>query len=458
MRTMRTRTASRRLVAALAAAGLAAVVSGCGTTTGSASKTINWWTWDDKQAEAYQLCADAFEKQHPGVTVKISQYDVNDYFTKLLSGFVADTAPDAFMNSAQYFQQYASLGQLMPMDDFVKTSHFDLSQYSTGVHTYTYTDGKQYALPMDWAASGIYYNKDLLKKAGYTEADVDHLTWNPDDGGTFEKMVAHLTVDDKGRRGDQPGFDKKHVKTVGVGALAVQDFTGQTSWNAMVSSLGWRMGDKDQWPTSFRFSDPRFVKTMNWVRSLTDKGYAPTEGEFLSAGNNPSSVQLLGSGKVAVSIDGSWSAAQYEGVKGLHVGIAPPVIGPGGKRSQESNSNGNMIWSGTKNPQLTWDWVSYQESAACQTMAGRSGTFLPSIPSALDASAAALKKKGVDLSTFVDAEKNGELYAVPAYGNGTAIQKTLQPQLQAFFAHHTDDGVFRLMTEESRRLLAQKDD
>ncbi|GAA3715113.1 sugar ABC transporter substrate-binding protein [Streptomyces tremellae] len=453
------RTRARRLVAAAAAAGLAAVVSGCGAGSATAGgTTVNWWTWDDKQAAAYQTCADAFEKDHPGVTVRISQYDVNDYFTKLLSGFVADTAPDAFMNSGQFFQQYAALGQLEPLDGYVKKSGLDLKQYATGTDSYRYTDGKLYALPMDWATAGLYYNKDMLTKAGYTAADIDDLTWNPDDGGTFGAMIAHLTVDSHGRRGDQSGFDRKHVEVYGIGALGVQDFTGQTSWNPLVSTLGWRMGDRPQWPTVFRYDDPRFVRTMNWVRKITDEGYAPTEGEFTSAGNAPSSSQLLGSGKVAIADDGSWSATQYPGIPKLRFGLAPEPKGPTGRRAAESNSNGNMIWSGSRHKDLAWQWVSYQESEPCQTAAGRSGTFFPSIPASMDASAAALKKKGVDLSSFVDAQKSGALYPVPAYGNGTAIQKTVQPLLQSFFAHDRGDDVFPQIARETRKLLAQRDD
>ncbi|MGQ4511356.1 extracellular solute-binding protein [Streptomyces sp. DW26H14] len=456
---MRIRNRSRKLVAATAAAGLAAVACGCGAPSASAGgTTVNWWTWDDKQAAAYQKCADVFDKDNPGVTVKITQYDVNDYFTKLLTGFVADTAPDAFMNSGQYLQQYAALGQLQPLDGYIRKSGLDLKRYTTGTASYRYTDGKLYALPMDWAMAGLYYNKDMLKKAGYTEADVDNLTWNPDNGGTFEKMVAHLTVDSRGRRGDQPGFDKHHVRIYGIGALGVQDFTGQTSWNPLVSTLGWRPGDKTQWPTVFRFDDPRFVKTMNWVRDLTDKGYAPTEGEFTSAGNAPSSAQLLGSGKVAIANDGSWSATSYPDIPKLDYGIALNPKGPDGKRSGESNPNGNMIWSGSRHKDLAWKWVSFQESQQCQTIAGRSGTFFPSIAASMDATAAALKKKGVDLSPFITAQRDGDLYPSPTYGNGTAMQKTLQPLLQSFFAHDRNDDVFKQMTQDARRLLAQKED
>jgi ABC-type glycerol-3-phosphate transport system substrate-binding protein len=102
-------TGIRKAVVLGATLTLAAVISGCssGSSSAGGSKTVNWWTWDDKQAAAYQACATNFEKANPGVTVKISQYNVNDYFTKLTAGFVAGNAPDAFQNSVQFFQAYA---------------------------------------------------------------------------------------------------------------------------------------------------------------------------------------------------------------------------------------------------------------------------------------------------------------------------------------------------------------
>lgn len=452
------RAVARRLVASCAALALGAVLGGCGTGTGS-GRTVNWWTWDDKQAAAYELCAEDFEKDHPGVTVKITQYDSSDYFTKLLSAFVADTAPDAFMNSVQYFQQYASLDQLMPLDGLIRKSHYDLDRFSVGVADWKYTDGKQYGLPMDWASAALYYNRDKLKKAGYTPADVAGLSWNPDDGGTFEKFVAHLTVDDRGRRGDQPGFDKKHVATYGISSMTAvgQDFNGLTTWRPFVSSLGWRIGDKANWPTEFDYDDPRFVKTMNYFRKLTDEGFAPRPGEFASAGNTPSGGDLLGSGKVAVYAGGSWEASTLAKIPRLKVGIGPLVAGPGGKRGTVSNVNGNVIWSGTKDPALTWQWVSYMGSAQCQGVASRTGTFLPSIPAAVDSSVKAMAEQGVDLSVFKEQNADGELIQNTAYANGTAIQTTLLPMLQEFFNHDKNDSVFREMTAASRMLLAEKD-
>ena len=446
---------------AIAAAAVASVVTGCSSSSGSSSAstgTINWWTWDDKQAAAYQSCATAFEKANPGTTVKISQYDVSDYFTKLTTGFVAGNAPDAFQDSVQYFPAYAGQNQLMPLDDLIKKTNYNLSQFSVGVNAWKYTDGKQYGLPLDWAATAIYYNQDMLTKAGFTTQEVNSLTWNPTDGGTFDKMVAHLTVDKNGKRGDQPGFDKNHIATYGVGVLNADDFIGQTTWSTMAATTGWQMGDKSNWPTQFNYDDPRLVKTMDYIKSLATRGFMPGFGQFSSANGQStvSDVDLLGSGKVALENAGSWEAATFAKLPGVKVGIAPTVLGPDGKRAVMSNSNGNTIWAGTKNPDLTWKWVSYMGSAECQTLAGRSGTFFPSIASAMDASAQAMKAQGVDWSVFTQYQKDGSLYGAIAYANGAALQQAEQPLLDAYFGGSRGDDVFAEMQQKSQQILTQK--
>ncbi|MEU3983458.1 sugar ABC transporter substrate-binding protein [Streptomyces sp. NPDC026672] len=459
---MRTHRARRwqRLLAATAALGLTAVLGGCAAGgTSSGKTTVNWWTWDDRQATAYQSCADAFEKAHPDIDVRITQYDSADYFTKLLSGFVADTAPDAFMNSVQYIQQYASLKQLMPLDDLMKKTGYDLKRFSVGVDDYKYTDGKQYGLPMDWASAALYYNTAKLKAAGLDAHDITTMRWDPDGGGSFEKVVAHLTVDRKGVRGDEPGFDGKHVATYGISSMVTvgNDFNGLTTWRPLASSLGWRIGDRPNYPTVFRYDDPRLEKTFAFVRELTDKGYAPAPGEFSSAGAPASGAQLLGSGKIAIYAGGSWEASTLATLPKLKIGTGPMVAGPDGTRATVSNANGNVIWSGTDHPDQTWAWVSYMGSAECQRTASTTGTFLPSIPEAVDTSVAAMARQGVDLSVFRRQEKERQLLPNTPYSNGTALQATLLPLMQQYFAHQKGQGVFRQMTDESRKLLADKD-
>jgi ABC-type glycerol-3-phosphate transport system substrate-binding protein len=231
-------------------------------------------------------------EENPDITVKISQYNVDDYFTKLTAGFVAGTAPDAFQNSVPLLGEYASQKQIMPLDDLIKKSKFDTSVFSVGLDSWKFTDGKQYGLPLDWAAAAFYFNEDAVTSAGYSAEDISTMTWNPEDGGSFDKIVAHLTVDAAGKRGDEAGFDKNNVKTYGVGSLASGDFNGQTSWNSFVSSTGWRLGDKASWPSQLEFGKPVFAKTMEYVRSLEDRGFAPKFGTLTAPGTEQLSSGL----------------------------------------------------------------------------------------------------------------------------------------------------------------------
>lgn len=439
-----------RLLTALATAAVAVpLATACSSSDGGGSgATVHWWTWDDHQAAAYRQCVPGFEKANPGIKVKISQYNVNDYFTKLTADFVAGNAPDAFQNSVQYFPTYVDQHQLEPLDSYAKGD--TMGRYSVGVDAWKGQDGKQYGLPMDWASAAIYYDKNAVKAAGYTDADLANMTWNPSDGGTFQKIAAHLTVDTHGKRGDQSGFDPQHIKVYGSGVLGAADFIGQTSWFPFAATTGWTLGDKPAWPTQFNYGDQRFVKTMGWIRSMQDKGYAPAYNQFTVA-----DTQQVGSGKVAMTVGGSWEASTFATLKGASVGTAPTPKGQVGRRTI-SNANGNVMWAGSKNKAATWKWMSYQESSTCQAKAATyNGSFFPSINSAMSQLVSQEKTKGIDLSVFIDMEQAGDLEAAGAYRNGSDIQAKLVPLFQAYFSGKKDDSVWATAQQTSKQVMAE---
>jgi ABC-type glycerol-3-phosphate transport system substrate-binding protein len=448
---------SIRLATVAAVAGVLTALAGCGS-GGSASDsgqnvTVNWWTWDPNQAAAYEQCLPGFEKVNPTIKVKVSQYNVSDYFTKLTSGFVSGDAPDAFMNSVTYLQSYASQGQLAPLDKYISRDKVDLGQYSIGASAWRYQDGKQYALPMDWATGVLYYNQDLLAKAGYTPGDVDALTWTYDGGGTFWKMIKHLTVDKNGARGDQPGFNAARVQTYGAGNLeSTGDPFGQNAWGWLLPNDGINIPDTNQWATVFNYADPKVVKAVQLVRGLTNDGFAPKLNQFTTA-----DTQQLGSGSVAMVVGGTWEASTFASLPNIKVGVAPIPAGSAGKRALMTNSNGNNIWAGTKHMEQTWKWVSYQESEACQTTAAQhNGSFFPSIAASMDALAKKQVGKGTDFSVFTDYVKNGELFPCPVYNNGAALTNAMVPQFESYFTNKADESIFPKMQAQSQTLLAKK--
>jgi ABC-type glycerol-3-phosphate transport system substrate-binding protein len=434
---------------AVAASALSGCTSGSPSASGGAT-TVNWWTWDPNQADAYSQCIPAFDKANPGVTVKISQYNVSDYFTKLTAGFVAGSAPDAFMNSVTFLQSYASQGQLLPLDDKISQSNYDMSQFGQGVDLWKYTDGKQYGLPMDWAAAALYFNEDMVKAAGYTDDDIKNMTWDPATGGTFLQIVKHLTVDNNGVRGDQPGFDKNNVKTYGIGTLEGDQSFGDSTWGPLVASTGTAITNAANWPTQFNYADPKVVATMDFVKMLSDDGYAPGMKQFTTGGSDQ-----LATGSVAIVPDGSWTATTYSKLPGVKVGTAPVAASPSGTRGLVSNINGNVIWSGTKSPDQTWAWVSYMESQECQTTAATyNGSFFPSNATSMKALVDSSTTQGVDLSVFGAYQTDGDLFPYPAYNNGTQMDSTIRPMFESFFTGQAGDEVFQQMQDTSVKIIA----
>lgn len=448
---------TRLVRSAAAVAAALTVLAGCSGGGGSGDSgettTVNWWTWSPDQAIAYEQCIPAFEKANPTIKVKITNYNVSDYFTKLTSGFVSGDAPDGFMNSVTYLQSYAGQGQLLPLDDYISKDKLDMGQYAIGTDGWKYKDGKQYALPMDWATGALYYNKDLLAKAGYTDKDVAALNWTSDGGGTFWKMVKHLAVDSSGKRGDQPGFRGDAVKTYGLGNIeSTGDPFGQNAWGWLIPNDGINIPDKQQWATVFNYNDPKVVQSVQLVRALTNDGISPKLNQFTTANS-----QQLGSGKVAMVVGGTWEAATYAAVKGAKIGTAPlPAGATTGKRALMTNANGNNIWAGSKHPDQTWKWVSYQESGACQTTAAKfNGSLFPSIAASMKALTDQQAAKGADFSVFNHYLTSGELVPCPVYNNGAALTNAMTPQFEAYFTNKADESIFPKMQEQSRTLLAE---
>ncbi len=401
--------------------------------TSSASGEVNYWLWDNNQKPAYQQCADAFQSANSGITVKITQYAWDDYWTGITNGFVAGTAPDVFTNHLSKYPEFVSQGQLVALDDTLAKDGVKTDIYQKGLaDLWVGQDGKRYGLPKDFDTVAIFYNKALIKDAGVAEADLANLTWNPTDGGTYEKLIAHLTVDANGKRGDEAGFDKTKVKVYGLGLDGGSGGgNGQTQWSMYSGTTGWTVTDKNPWGSKYNYDAPEFQGTIAWMAGLAEKGYMPS----LEAVTGQSSGDIFGAGKYAMITNGSWMINQMFGYKGIDTGLAPTPIGPNGKRSSMYNGLADSVWAGSKNKAAAVKWVEFLGSAACQDIIGKAGVVFPAIPSGTDAAGAAFKAKGIDAdSSFLVHVKDGTTFLFPITDHASQVTNIMQPAVDAVFA------------------------
>lgn len=434
-----TRTKAGAAVAAFAALTLSLTAcagettpSASGSAGGQAAGEISYWLWDSNQKPVYQQCADAFTAANPSVKVNITQYSWDDYWTNVTNGFVAGTAPDVFTNHLSKYPEFVTQSQLEPLDEYLAADGVKTDVYQKGLaDLWVAQDGKRYGLPKDFDTVAIFYNKAVLKDAGVAEADLQKLTWNPTDGGTYEKMIAHLTLDANGKRGDEAGFDKSRVKVYGLGLDGGSGGgNGQTQWSMYSGTTGWTVTDKNPWGTAYNYDKPEFQGTIAWMRSLIEKGYMPS----LESVTGQSSADIFGAGKYAMITNGSWMINQMFSYKGVETGLAPTPIGPSGKRSSMYNGLADSVWVGSKNKAAAVKWVEFLGSAACQDLVGKSGVVFPAIPSGTDEASTAFAAKGIDVaSSFLVHVTDGTTFLFPITDHASQVTNLMTPAVDAVF-------------------------
>ncbi|WP_432939377.1 ABC transporter substrate-binding protein [Kribbella sp. CA-253562] len=415
------------LLAATALTACSGSAGGDGASDGPV--TLDYWLWDDNQQASYQACADAFHTANPDITVKITQTAWAQYWQNLTTQLAAGDAPDVWTNQVSYYPQFVSSQQILDIQPNVDADKIDLGQYQDGLADLWTKDGKRYGLPKDWDTEAIVYNSQMLAKQGIKPADLADLTWNPNDGGTFEQTIAKLTVDANGRNGLDPAFDKTKVKVYGYQPEWNDGSQGQNGWGELAAANGFSYLDKNPWGTQYKYDDPKLIETISWYKALTDKGYAPRFDKQSTLGIDA----VMNAGKAALTIAGSWTINTYLGADAKQkFALAPLPVGPVGQRKSAINGLSDAIWAGTEHKDAAWKWVKYLGSADCQNVVAGNAVVFPAIKSATDKALAAHKAKGRDVQVYVDYTKTpGGTFLLPITDHGTEISQIVQDAMQS---------------------------
>jgi multiple sugar transport system substrate-binding protein len=419
----------RTVVAALAAAALTLPLAACSGSSDDAGAaggkvTINYWLWDDTQQPAYQGCADAFTKANPDISVKFTQTAWAQYWQNLTTQLAAGSAPDVWTDHASYYPQFVSSNQILDIQPFVDRDRVDLTQYQAGLADLFVKDGKRYGLPKDWDTMALVYNKQLVQDTG----GLADLTWNPADGGTFEKAIAAATVDTHGHHGLDPAFDKAHVKVYGFLPEWADGAQGQNGWGDLAVSDGFTFLDKNPWGTHYNYDDPKLSATIAWFKHLIDAGYAPAFDKQSTLSRDA----VMESGKGAFTITGSWTIGTYFGDNTKQkYALAPLPTGPAGRKTA-INGLSDAIYAGTKHPDQAWAWVKFLGSSACQDIVAQHAVVFPAIRTSTDKALAAHKAAGRDVQVFTDeAAAPGGTFFLPITDHGNEVSQIVQDSIQS---------------------------
>jgi multiple sugar transport system substrate-binding protein len=360
-----------------------------------AATEITYWLWDALQLPAYQAAAAAFEKANPDIKVKITQTAWGDYWTTLSTGFVSGTAPDVFTDHLARYPEYVANELLVDIGPLIKKDKVPTDVYLGGLYDLWGKGGKQYGLPKDWDTIALIYNKAMLEKAGVDPKELNDLTWNPKDGGTFGQLIAKLSIDEAGNNGLSPNFNPKKVKQYGLLIDGAPDGFGQVEWSHFAVSNGFKFHD-GPWAKGFHYDDPKLAETLQWLADTMKKGFIVPAKDARQLGANG----LFAAGKGAMALTGSWTINWYSDNAKFDKGFAPLPKGPDGRKSM-FNGLADSIWVGSKHKDEAWKWVKFLGSEEGQKIIAGYGVVFPAIRSDAELAEQVMSKKGVDVSAFL---------------------------------------------------------
>ncbi|MDP4331956.1 extracellular solute-binding protein [Curtobacterium sp. A7_M15] len=158
------------IVAALGLAGCSGSGSATNASSGGSGPTVSVWSWRSQDKPLWNTVQKDLRAQGTDLTIKFRSISATSYDAVLKTAMNGGNGPDIFYDRAgNGTQTYASAGLVAPVDSFIDTKNFQSASLAAAQYK-----GKTYGVPFAVQTMSMFYNKDLLSKAGIKKPT----TWN----------------------------------------------------------------------------------------------------------------------------------------------------------------------------------------------------------------------------------------------------------------------------------------
>lgn len=310
----------RLTVFALALAGLA--LPGTAAAQSTCATTLHYLTLSEFDS-GMQPVIQAFEKQHPGVCVKMQGYSFGDLFqTTQVRMRAHDSGIDVLLVDQPVVAAYTALGYLAPLDGTFTAQQLANTWVRPALDAGR-VNGHLMAAPQDSSIQLLYYNRTLFQNAGVT----------PPDGLVPGKTVSYTDIatlaEQQRWTWEQVVAAAKQLTIRSGGATRVWGFTfGQPDELYQLQPLGLSLGgtilSPDGTTVAGYLNGPAWRKAATWYGDLFNGSQVSPKGVPY-----PQTADLFAEGKVALYAGGAWQLAKFKS-SGIDFGIAPYPAFAGG--------------------------------------------------------------------------------------------------------------------------------
>jgi ABC-type glycerol-3-phosphate transport system substrate-binding protein len=126
---------------------------------------VNWWVSEPGRIKAQQLAA-AFEKQNPGITIKLQANPYGGLEGKVMIALKSGIPPDLIEVQNSWIPSYQATGALEDVGAVIDQGSVPRKDFIPATLAACSVDGKIYGLPFQAEALAMLYRKDLFREAG----------------------------------------------------------------------------------------------------------------------------------------------------------------------------------------------------------------------------------------------------------------------------------------------------
>ena len=301
-----------------------ATTLGCGTRQDTT--TLRFWAFG-REGEVVQELVRGFEREHPGVHVRVQQIPWTAAHEKLLTAIVGRATPDVAQLGNTWIPEMVTLGALAPV-----TGGLPDSSYFPGILATNRVNDTLFGVPWYVDTRVLFYRKDILAKAGYQAVPE---TW----AGWLEAMRA--------------------IKRV-VGPSKYAIYLPVNEWPPMVI-LGLQQGSPLIDANGFGvFRQAAYARAFDFLLTLFREGLAPP----VSSTEIANLYQEFSRGTFSMYITGPWNLGEFRRRLPPDLQQAwgtAPLPGPDGAASGVSLAGGSslVVFRASKQTQLALELVRY---------------------------------------------------------------------------------------------------
>lgn len=272
----------------------------------------------------FEGMAKDFMAAHPDDKVNIEVIQWDNLQQRLTTDIAGGTAPDIAMIGTRWLVDYVKNDIAEPIDAYM-TPDFKATFIDAFMTPSTF-DGKIYGLPVAASARAMYYNKDLLAKAGVANPPA---TWD-------EVVDAAKKV--KALGGDAYGF-----------ALQGKEIETDAYWYYSL----WSHGGEILKDGKSAIDSPEAVAALKLYKSMLDEGLTEPDPTGL---NRQDIETLFKQGRIGMLLTGPWLRGQLAAdAPNLNYGLTG--IPAGSTKATYGVTDTLMLFSSSKNKELAMKFL-----------------------------------------------------------------------------------------------------